>query len=120
MPGYMRCTEIVGDRSQHESVCAVLVMLCCSGCDIRTLRKMPVCTDIIVTFEITRDADGYRMGWVLLSPWMMLGATLKAHNAQEALFEQQIMILKEEGNASNMNQAYNQSMAKNDKACLWQ
>ena len=44
------------------------------------------------------------------------GSHVNVHEAQAAFFERKIMILKEEGDTSHLNQAYDQSVAKNDKA----
>ena len=53
--------------------------------------------------------------WVIVS-LDGFGSHVNVHKAQEAFFKQKIMILKEEGDTSHMNQAYVQSVAKNDKA----
>ena len=53
--------------------------------------------------------------WVIVS-LDGFGSHVNVHAAQEAFFEQKIMILKEEGDTSHLNQAYDQSVAKNDKA----
>jgi hypothetical protein len=44
------------------------------------------------------------------------GSLVNVHMAQEAFFQRKIMILKEEGDTSHVNEAYDQSVAKNDKA----
>jgi hypothetical protein len=41
---------------------------------------------------------------------------VNVHKAQEAFFKQKIMIMKEEGDTSHLNQANDQSVAKNDMA----
>ena len=53
--------------------------------------------------------------WVVVS-LDGFGSHVNVHEAQQAFYDQKIMILKEEGDTSHLNQAYDQSVAKNDKA----
>jgi hypothetical protein len=43
------------------------------------------------------------------------GSHINVHKAQQAFSKQKIMIQKEVGDTSHLNQAYDQSVAKNDK-----
>ena len=69
-------------------------------------------------------ADGIRnMPYICDHPnwWVVVsldgfGSHVNVHKAQEAFFTRKILILKEEGDTSHLNQAYDQSVAKNDKA----
>ncbi|KAI2498520.1 hypothetical protein MHU86_15980 [Fragilaria crotonensis] len=53
--------------------------------------------------------------WVVVS-LDGFGSHVNVHEAQQAFYDKKIMILKEEGDTSHLNQAYDQSVAKNDKA----
>lgn len=69
-------------------------------------------------------ADGIRkMPFICEHPnwWVVVsldgfGSHVNVHQAQEAFYKRKILILKEEGDTSHLNQAYDQSVAKNDKA----
>lgn len=52
--------------------------------------------------------------WVIVS-LDGFGSHVNVHSAQEAFYDRKIFILKEEGDTSHVNQAYDQSVAKNDK-----
>ena len=68
------------------------------------IRKMPHLCD-------------YPEWWVVVS-LDGFGSHVNVHEAQEAFFRHKILILKEEGDTSHLNQAYDQSVAKNDKASM--
>ena len=53
--------------------------------------------------------------WVVVS-LDGFGSHVNAHKAQEAFFKCKILILKGEGDTLHLNQAYDQSVAKNNKA----
>jgi hypothetical protein len=80
-------------------------------------------TDSVYAEIAPQLADGIRKmhricehpeGWVVVC-LDGFGSHVNVHKAQEAFFQRNIMILKEEGDTSHVNQAYDQSVAKNDK-----
>ena len=81
-------------------------------------------TDCVYAEIAPALADGIRkMPFICEHPswWVVVcldgfGSHVNVHVAQEAFYQRKILILKEEGDTSHINQAYDQSVAKNDKA----
>ncbi|KAI2491962.1 hypothetical protein MHU86_22582 [Fragilaria crotonensis] len=81
-------------------------------------------TDSVYAKIAPELADGIRkMPFICKHPswWVVVcldgfGSHVNVHEAQEVFYKRKILILKEEGDTSHINQAYDQSVAKNDKA----
>jgi hypothetical protein len=81
-------------------------------------------TDNVYAIIAPELADGIqKMPYICDHPdwWVVVsldgfGSRVNVHEAQEAFFTSKILILKEEGNTSHLNQGYDHSVAKNDKA----
>ncbi|KAI2510833.1 hypothetical protein MHU86_3619 [Fragilaria crotonensis] len=81
-------------------------------------------TDCVYADIAPELADGIRkMPFICEHPswWVVVsldgfGSHVNVHQAQEVFYKRKILILKEEGDTSHINQAYDQSVAKNDKA----
>jgi hypothetical protein len=81
-------------------------------------------TDNVYAIIAPELADGIpKMPYICDHPnwWVVVsldgfGSHINVHEAQEAFYKRKILILKEEGDTSHLNQAYDQSVAKNDKA----
>jgi hypothetical protein len=81
-------------------------------------------TDNVYAIIAPELADGIRkMPYICDHPnwWVVVsldgfGSHVNVHEAQEAFYKRKILILKEEGDTLHINQAYDQSVAKNDKA----
>ena len=81
-------------------------------------------TDCVYAKIAPELADGIRkMPYICEHPswWVVVcldgfGSHVNVHEAQEVFYKRKILILKEEGDTSHINQAYDQSVAKNDKA----